>query len=153
MAADGTGLASSRVPIACPAMDVTVLVDGAEHSVTLDAGRPVVPAAELPAVLGWELKPEGLCRDERCVPVRDRSALDAGDDRVDLGAAATALGRRAIVDVDRAVVALSAEAESRQRTMLGGTAVDLVLPDLDGTARSLSEWSGKKKLLVCWASW
>ena len=28
-----------------------------------------VPLSELKAVSGWELKPEGVCKDEVCVPV------------------------------------------------------------------------------------
>ena len=42
-------------------------------------------ALALAAHTGWTLKPEGLCRGEMCVPVRDRAAL--GDaDGIDLAA-------------------------------------------------------------------
>src|SRR5258708_12059729 len=36
-----------------------------------------IPLSELKAVSGWELKPEGVCKDEVCVPVPDarRQAL------------------------------------------------------------------------------
>ncbi len=36
---------------------------------------PLVDAGSLPELIGWELKPEGLCRDEQCVIVNDRDAL------------------------------------------------------------------------------
>ena len=32
-------------------------------------GTDTVDAAELLARTGWELKPEGLCKDVRCVPL------------------------------------------------------------------------------------
>jgi hypothetical protein len=103
---------------------------------------------DLEAAIGWELKPEGLCRDEMCVPVREQLG-----DPPDLRAVAAALGQRIVVDDGRGVAAVSVDMISRRRTIESGEAVPFELPDLDGTPRSLGEWSGKKKLLVCWASW
>ena len=50
-------------------------------------GRVLVTRDGLADALGWTLKPEGLCRDDVCVPVRDRDALVVGE-RVDLVAVA-----------------------------------------------------------------
>jgi len=60
------------------------------------AGESVRIAPEsLRAATGWELKAEGLCKDDACVPVRDRAAL-ADASGVDLAAFARAprSGRR-----------------------------------------------------------
>lgn len=111
-----------------------------------DDGRVVVD--DVPAAIGWELKPEGLCRDDACIPVRG----DLGSPP-DLLKVAELLGQRVVVDADRGVVAISVDEHTRRRTVSSGEAVPFALPDLDGTARSLTEWAGKKKLLVCWASW
>lgn len=115
-------------------------------------GRVVVAATALPDALGWELKPEGLCRDDVCVPVRDRDALYAGDG-VDVGAVAGALGRQAVVDAEAGVVAVALPAETRRRALDALVAPPFTLADLDGTPHELAEWHGRKRLLVAFASW
>ena len=59
---------------------------------TIDRDRVRLAPAALRMATGWELKPDGLCRAERCIPVRQRAALvhDAG---IDLAACADVLGR------------------------------------------------------------
>ncbi|HEX4821928.1 MAG TPA: hypothetical protein VFV00_17120 [Acidimicrobiales bacterium] len=106
----------------------------------------------LPAAIGWELKPEGLCRDDVCVPVRNRDRLFAGDD-LDLSAVAEALGRRIVIDTDERVAALALPSEERRRALTDHVAPPFTLPDLDGTLHSLEEWRGRKKLLIAFSSW
>lgn len=124
---------------------VTVLGEGTVEG-RMDGDRVLVD--DLTAATGWELKPEGLCRDSVCVPVRSELG-----DPVDLREVAGLLGQRIVADEDRGVVAVSVDAVTRGRTVEGGEAVSFTLPDLHGTPRALTEWAGKKKLLVCWASW
>jgi hypothetical protein len=134
-------------------MLVTVVGDA---TVAVDAdvvdGRVLVTPDALTTALGWTLKPEGLCRDDVCVPVRDRDALVV-DDQVDLAAAADALGRPTVVDADAAIVAIALDREQRRAALESLTAPDVVLPDLDGTPHALSEWRGQKRLLHAFASW
>src|SRR5450756_2838314 len=59
---------------------------------TQDDDTLLVEADDLARATGWTLKPEGLCRDDICVPVRDRGAL-VRDHHIDLRAFAVALGR------------------------------------------------------------
>jgi hypothetical protein len=115
-------------------------------------GRALVPAADLSAALGWELKPEGLCRDDVCVPVRDPDAIRAGD-RIDVVAVAAALDRPALLDEEDAVLAVGEPRALRRQAKEGLTAPDLELPDLDGERHRLEEWRGRKKLLTAFASW
>ncbi|HEY1988600.1 MAG TPA: TlpA disulfide reductase family protein [Acidimicrobiales bacterium] len=115
-------------------------------------GTVLVDPEELPAALGWELKPAGLCREDTCVPVADPSQLLV-DGRVDLMAVAAALHRQVVVDTAIGVVAISLPSEARDRALEGLRAPAFDLPDLDEHLRSSREWDGKKKLLVTFASW
>jgi hypothetical protein len=137
-------------------MDYTILDDG--RTLTLEAdtapepGRLLVSAGALESSLGWALKPEGLCRGDACVPVRDRSAL-VRDDRIDLGAFAEILGQPIVIDSEEQVVALGTAASARAASMASLEAPDFELPDLAGRMHTLSEHRGKKALLIAYASW
>jgi hypothetical protein len=118
----------------------------------LDGDRVLIEPDALPSVLGWELKPEGLCRDDVCVPVRDRDALFVGD-RLDVAEVAKALQRPVVVDAAAGMVAVALPSEERRRALTDRHAPPFTLPDLDGTPHSLAEWRGRKKLLFAFASW
>jgi hypothetical protein len=113
---------------------------------------PLVSTDELRSELGWELKPEGLCRDDVCVLVPDRASLEA-DGKIDAVAVATLLDRPALVDETTGVVAIGAQRSVRQRAIDDLQAPDFVLPDLDGTPHALSDHRSKKRLLVAFSSW
>jgi peroxiredoxin len=117
----------------------------------VDGERLLVDPADIEDATGWVLKPEGLCRGDVCVPVREPQALVV-DGRIDLLGLASAVRVPLVVDVDERVVAIghpdAAGAESLH------TAPDFELPDLDGNPVRLSSLgAGKKKILVTWASW
>lgn len=118
---------------------------------TVADGKLLIAPSALSATLGWKLEPQGLCRGDVCVPVRDQSAL-VHDGQVDLGAVARALGRLAVVDTDARMMAMGADPATR-RQALALDAPAFTLEDLDGTPHSLDEWRGRKKLLFAFASW
>ena len=117
-----------------------------------DDARPVVAVETLPDLVGWELKAEGLCRADACVLLSDRAMVERPGG-VDLVAAAAAVGRPAVVDVDAALVAVGEPTTERHQAVYDRIAPNFTLPDLDGMPRSLSDWSGRKRLLVVFASW
>ena len=119
---------------------------------TWDEARPVVAVETLTDLVGWELKAEGLCRADACVPLSDRAVVERPGG-VDLVAAAAALGRLVVVDVDAGLAVVSAPADERHRALYDRIAPNFTLPDLDGMPCSLSDWSGRKRLLVAFASW
>ena len=119
---------------------------------SVSAGRVLVDPAQLSAALGWELKPEGLCRDDVCVPVRDPSVLFVGD-QLDLAAVGTALGRPVVIDADARLAAVALDAETRRQALDDLVAPSFALADLDGVLHTLDEWRGRKKLLSAFASW
>jgi hypothetical protein len=134
-------------------VDVTVISDEVRSvEAEVSGDRLLVDPAQLPAALGWELKPEGLCRDDVCVPVRDPAGLFVGD-TLDLAAVGAGLGRAVVVDADARVAAIAFDAEARRRALTDLVAPPFTLPDLDGTLHALEEWHNRKKLLVAFASW
>jgi hypothetical protein len=132
---------------------VTVIADDiTEVDADVAGDRVLVSPDALHAALGWTLKPEGLCRAEVCVPVRERAALLDGD-RVDLVAAAGVLARPVVADTDAGIVAVALDREGRRRALESLTAPDFTLADLDGQPHRLSDWHGQKRLLHAFASW
>ena len=116
--------------------------------------RLLVPVAHLAGSTGWELKPEGLCQGDVCIPVRDRTGLvreDDGGALVDLAALGAALHAPHVVDADEAVAAIGRPTGPTSTNAL--EAPDFTLPDLDGRPVSLSDHDGRKKLLLAFASW
>jgi peroxiredoxin len=120
-------------------------------------GRAWVPLAALPDLIGWGVRPEGLCRGDVCVPMSaERRAALVLDGQLDLVGAAQLLGRASVIDAEdaaRPVIALALDPESRRQALDDLHAPDFVLPDLEGNEHALSEWQGQKKLLVTFASW
>lgn len=139
-------------------MSYSILDDG--QTLSLPDGAVQVPnpdsfrirASALADSLGWAVKAEGLCREDVCVPVRDRSELVHGD-HVDLGAFAKLLGRPCVIDGPERVAALGTAASTRAATMASLEAPDFELPDLSGRMHTLWEHRGKKVLFIAYASW
>jgi hypothetical protein len=131
------------------------LIDG-ERAIELPAsihGDTVRVAPEaLREATGWKLEPQGLCRGEVCVAVRERAAL-ADASGIDLAAFARAVDRPLALDVAERAAALGTAAAERSARMATLEAPDFTLPDLGGRLHSLSEHRGKKVLLIAYASW
>jgi hypothetical protein len=131
------------------------LIEGERtHALAADlaAGRVRIPAAAVREVLGYELKPEGLCREEACFPVRDRAALAVGD-ALDLGELARVTGRPLALDLEERAGALGTALADRLASLQGLEAPDFTLPDFSGRLHTLSSHRGKKVLLIAYASW
>ena len=135
----------------------TIITD-TEREITArsDGARLLATPAAVADATGWTLKPEGLCRDDVCVPVRDRDALLAGNPdtgEIDLAAFAVALGRPCAVDAEEEVIVLGEPASAVAERLRSLEAPDVTLADLDGAPVALSEYAGRTRILVTWASW
>src|SRR5262245_38192736 len=126
-----------------------VLTPTDEHEVSARDGL-WMSASAAEKVTGWELKPEGMCRDERCVPLP--AAAVKGKD-VDVEAFWKKLGGPLVASEAGDVWALGAPAGERNTVLEGLQAPDFTLPDIDGTPRTLSQLRGTKVFLATWASW
>ena len=105
---------------------------------------------DLLRINGFEIKPQGACRADICIPI------PRGDDArrsFNLTAFASRVGQKFIADPAARVwsfgeipVVQGAYVESR-------IAPDVTVPDRKGRPVRLSQFRGKKVLLVTWASW
>jgi hypothetical protein len=102
--------------------------------------RRDVTAEDFRRLTGWEIKPEGACKGETCVPL--------GNASFDLAHTADRLGM-ALVE-DQQLRALGPETLSGQVLTTTDTG-DFALPDLDGNEFWLSSLLGQKVLVVAWA--
>ena len=109
---------------------------------------PRLTPDELRRATGWELKPEGLCRGDACVPFPS----DASD-LVDLEAVADHLGMPLLHDASHDLWSLGPQVEPGGRFLTDARFPALTLPDLDGQPFSFSTLLGRKVVLVAWASW
>ena len=132
-------------------MKLTLIdVQAVEVEAVVDGTRVRVSAADLNRATGWELKPEGVCAGEICVPVPPGATWSAGDS-FNLSAFARHIGLAEATDEEQGIAAYEAPRGRR-----GGPdtveAPDFTLPDLDGNLHSLSDYRGQKVLLLTWAS-
>lgn len=100
-----------------------------------------ISAEAFHAGTGWEIKPEGACKGEVCVPLPDGfSATDAAD----------RLGMAVVRHEAAGISALGPESLNG-RALVTAVAPDVTLPDLDGNEFQLSSLRGKKVVVVAWA--
>ncbi len=111
--------------------------------------------ADLTRATGWELKPQGACLGERCVPIPfgREAEFVRSDGQFNLAAFARHLGQPLVHDDQHAVWSFGQAPEVIAGRLRSLDAPDFTLPDLDGKMHSLSDYRGKKVLLMSWASW
>ena len=105
---------------------------------------------ELERLTGWELKPEGACKDDVCVPLPPLQT-DA-DGRVDVAVIAEHLGMPIARDEAHSLFALGPPSGNR-RVLDSARMPRLVLPDFDGNTFDIASCRGRKVVLLAWASW
>ena len=133
-----------------------MIIDGSrEIDVALrrDGERLLIAPDALRDALGWELKPEGLCRGDVCVPTQLHPDLVDAQGDIDIAVFAQAMGRASASDAAEGVAVLGEASADRQALAADRSAPDFELPDLDGNPVALSEYAGKKRLIATWASW
>ena len=115
-----------------------------------------VTLADLKRATGFALKPQGVCRDELCFPIpRGRRAAFIS------GRGSTAwFNLSEFARLLRQPVAREKEAwyfgprpDAQNAFISSLIAPDFKLPDMNGRPHSLSDFRGKKVLLLTWASW
>lgn len=130
----------------------------------VDGDHLWVPEESVPRVNGFRLQSAGLCAGDLCIPVSedaDWTRRNGGRTYVDVTAIAQHLGQAWVTDAEgdaggdaggsvwsfAPVPALTATAWQL------GQAPDFTLPDMHGRPVRLSDYRGKRVLLLTWASW
>jgi len=145
-ATSGAGLA-----LAAPSAPVTVLYD--DRTVAVDRTRADpndlwVRAADLPRINQFEVKPQGACRADLCIPVP--KTLRSGE-----WFNLTGFARRIHQSVvsDSGVWSFGEIPLTRGEFYRSRVAPDFAAPDRRGRIVHLSDFRGKKILVFTWASW
>ena len=109
-----------------------------------------VRKADLPGINGFEIKPQGACRAEVCVPIPKDMTRDG---YLNLTAFSKKIGQAVVAEADSRVwsfgeISMFSGAYSSSRI-----APDFAVPDRTGRIVRLSDFRGKKVLVTTWASW
>jgi hypothetical protein len=113
---------------------------------------------ELKQATKFELKPEGVCRGELCFPLpenqKNRFVSETGNvTQFNLTAFAQLLKQPVAYDKKHLVWYFGPRPEAQNGHVKTLEAPNFTLPDLDGKMHSLSDFRGKKVLLITWGSW
>ena len=111
---------------------------------------------QLTQATGWELKPEGPCLGEICVPLLDNEKSEWIEDREDgqwlnMSGLADKVGQKQAQG--DGVWSLGSVPEVRRSTLESALAPDFEVTDRNGDTFRLSDMRGKKVLIITWASW
>ncbi len=123
-----------------------------------DASDLWVTPADLTRINDFVLKPEGACLADLCIPVlQDRDSdmyvTRSGQGWFNVTGLADKLEQAHVTDYADSIWSFGAMPLERRAFFRGGEAPDFALPDRDGNIVRLSDFRGKKVLLLTWASW
>ena len=149
------------VSLASTSQAVTVLYN--DRAVEVERTLPdpndlwVVPE-DLTRINDFVLKPEGACLDEICIPIvqtRDNDIVitRSGQQWFSVTGFANKLSQSYVVDHDTGTWSFGEMPIHRDAFLNSAYAPDFELQDRNGKTVKLSDFRGKKVLLLTWASW
>jgi|SaaInlV_150m_DNA_3_1039698.scaffolds.fasta_scaffold44186_1 hypothetical protein len=123
-----------------------------------DATELWVTPEDLTRINDFVLKPQGACLAELCIPIlQDRDSdmfvTRANQGWLNFSGLADKLQQASMTDYNDGIWSFGTMPLERQSFFRAGEAPDFELPDRDGNIVKLSDFRGKKVLLLTWASW
>jgi len=115
-----------------------------------------VTPEDLTRINGFELKPEGACFEALCIPFRDDSGLlkrQDGQQWFDLTAFAALLEQPCVADLENKIWSFGEVPAKRQSMISDAMAPDFEVVDRQGEVIRMSDYKGKKALIMTWSSW
>jgi|SRR6185437_7260373 len=148
------------LPMEAKEIHATVIYDDAATSLIAareDADQLWITTGDLKRATRFEVKPQGVCRDELCFPLpkaRQQEFLqkESGTSWFNMSAFAALVHQPVAHDAALETWYFGLRADQRQG-LSSLQAPDFKLPDINGKPHSLSDFRGKKVFLVTWASW
>jgi hypothetical protein len=151
------------IPLTCTPAVASPTVLYQDHVVAVgkslaDPNDLWVQTSDLMRVNGFELKPEGACLDDICVPVKrspdsDLLVTRSGTDWFNVTQLARKIKQPFAVDHDLNVWSFGAIPVIRSQFVNQHIAPEFTLLDRQGKPVSLSQYKDMKVLLLTWASW
>ena len=109
---------------------------------------------DLASVNGFELKPEGACHADTCIPVGEEMFDQDDNGRwFNLTAFAERMGQAYVADERSAVWSFAEMKPKRESMLLDALAPEFEVKDREGRIVSKDSLKGKKAMIVTWASW
>ncbi len=139
-----------------PQGSTTVLYQGKATTLaeTGDGDGLLIKPDDLPRINGFELKPEGACYQDMCIPINADLLIEQGGKQwFDLAAFADLLGQPYVADKDASVWSFAEIPAKRESMMVDAMAPDIEVTDRQGNVIRLADLKGKKALIVTWSSW
>ncbi len=136
----------------------TIVYDDVATEITpanVKADQLWITNADLKRSTRFEVKPQGVCRDELCFPLpksRRREFISKNKSLFNLTAFAQLTQQPVAHDAALSTWYFGLRSDQRQ-ALASLQAPDFTLPDMNGKLHSLSEFRGRKVLLITWASW
>jgi hypothetical protein len=139
----------------------TVIYDGVSSEITTSTAGTKdlwVTLKDLTRATRFVVKPQGICRDELCFPIPKGRKADFlskrdGVEVFNLSEFARLVKQPAARDEKNGVWYFGKREDERGTYLASLEAPNFTLPDMTGRTHSLSDFRGKKVLLITWASW
>jgi len=122
----------------------------------VDKDQLWVALADVHHANGFEAKPQGLCAGDVCIPIPRANGWTAqhGDKKYfNVTRFAAKVDQVVAADSSGDVWSFGTVGDLEGNRLPAGVAPDFALPDRSGKTVKLSDFRGKKVLILTWASW